>query len=663
VEHVPADKVRNVLVLGHTGTGKSTLVESMLAVAGHPAHGEGCPTVDHEPEEAERGHSLSLALASFEYDGHLINVLDAPGGAEAIGDAYPAMAAADIALFVVDSSMGLQPQHTELWAACARRGLPRMVFLNKLDMERAQYQANIDQLRDAYGKPVAPVHMPLGIHEEFDGVIDLLHGIAVEFRDGKRIEEDIPDQRREQATRNRELLVEAVVEHDDELLERYLEGETPSTLEIAQLFAIGIGSAGFFPILCGAAKEGIGTELLLHFLIEECPAPAPPWTEGDTSAVVFKTLSDQYLGHINLLRVAGGPLKVDDMLKSTRTGSMHRLHQLFSLRGREQLPVRQVAPGGIVAVAKLEDVRTGDVLTAGSAPEVTLPDPPEGHHRVLLEPDSMADDAKLSTAIKGILEEDLSIGEHRDEESHVTTLAFLGPTHVDVTIERLARKHGVAVHAQPAPIAFRETIRGQATGLGRHVKQSGGHGQYGVATIEVSPLPRGDGFEFEDAIVGGVIPNQYITSVEKGVAEAMRNGPLGGNPMVDVKVRLVDGKQHSVDSSDAAFQMAGILAFRDACEKLDVILLEPIMEVDIAVPDELTGTVMSDLSSRRGRILGTDVAGAGGTMVHAEVPEVELRTFAAEFRALTSGQGAVAMRYVRHDEVPAAIAQRLLPAK
>ncbi|MDX1511449.1 MAG: elongation factor G [Nitriliruptorales bacterium] len=655
------EKVRNVLVLGHTATGKSTLVESMLAVAGHPAHGEGCPTVDHDPEEIDRGHSLGLALAAFEFDGHLINVLDAPGGAEAIGDAYPALVAADIALFVVDASMGLQPQHVELWAECEKLGLPRMVFLNKLDLERAQYQTNIDQLREAYGKPVAPVHMPLGIHEEFDGVIDLLHGIAVEFQDGKRIEEDIPEERREQAERNREFLVEAVVEHDDELLERYLEGDVPDTLEIARLFATGIAEAGFFPVLCGSAKEGIGTELLLHFLVEEGPSAPESWTQGDTSAVVFKTLSDQYLGHINLLRILGGPLRVDDSLTSTRTGDTHRLHQLFSLRGKEQLPVTNVAPGGIVAVAKLDNVKTGDILTSGTALEISLPEPPEGHHRVLLEPDTMADDSKLSTALRDILEEDPSITEHRDEESHVTTLAFLGPTHVDVTIARLKRKHGVSVTAQPAPIAFRETIRGQATGLGRHVKQSGGHGQYGVATIEVSPLPRGGGFEFEDAIVGGVIPNQYIPSVEKGIIEAMTKGPLGGNPMVDVKVRLVDGKQHSVDSSDAAFQMAGILAFRDACEKLDVVLLEPIMEIDIAVPDDLTGAVMSDLSSRRGRILGTDVAGSGRTMVHAEVPEVELRTFAAEFRALTSGQGQVAMRYVRHDEVPAGIAKRLLP--
>jgi elongation factor G len=662
---VPTERIRNVLVLGHTGTGKSSLVEALLALAGHAAHGQGCPTVDHEPEERDRGHSLSMALASFRYDGYKINLLDAPGGAEVLGDAYPALLAADTALFVVDATVGVQPQHEELWRACEQRGIPRVVFLNKLDLERAHYQGTIDDLRARYGKPLAPVHMPLGIHDEFDGVIDLLHMDAVEVHDGQRIHEPIPEQRRAQAETNREALIEAVVENDDDLLERYLEGEVPTLEEVAELFAHGVAENGFFPVLCGSATKGIGIDLLLQFLVEECPSPAeaahPLPHDGPTVAYVAKTFSDQYVGRINLLRILSGELHTDDQLVVERTGNTQRLHQLFSLRGREQLPVEGAAAGDLVAVAKLDDVETGDVLTAdGAEVDLDVPTMPEGFHRVVLHPVSVADDDKLSTAVQRIRSEDPSILLELDPEAHTRILTFQGPGHVDITVDRLTRKHGVRVEVEPAPIAYRESIRSSATGLGRHVKQSGGHGQFGVAHLEIRPLPRGEGFAFEDAIVGGAIPGQYVSSVEKGVLEAMREGPLGGHPVVDVAVKLFDGKFHSVDSSDAAFQMAGILAFRAAVAEADPVLLEPIVALELTIPDDLTGSIMSDLAGRRGRILGTEAAGPGRARVDAQVPEVELLDFAADFRALTSGRGEVARRYDHHEEVPDDVARRLL---
>ncbi len=663
---VPTERIRNVLVLGHTGTGKSTLVEAMLTVAGHgAAHGDGCPTVDHEPEERERGHSLSLSLASLVFDGVKLNLLDAPGGGEVLGDAYPALLAADVAVFVVDAAVGVQPQHEELWRACETRGLPRVVFLNKLDLERARYQHNVDDLRTRYGKLLAPIHMPLGIHDKFDGVIDLLHFRAVQFEDGRRTEGEVPDERRDQAERNREALVESVVENDDDLLERYLEGDLPSTDEIAELFAHGVAECGFFPLLCGSASERIGVELLLHFLVEECPSPAeaahPLPHDGPTVAYVAKTFSDQYVGRINLLRILSGELHVDDELTCTRTGEAQRLHHLFSLRGREQLPVEGAAAGDIVAVAKLDDVSTGDLLSVdGVEPEIDRPAAPTGFHRVVLSPASAADDDKLSAALQRMIQEDPSIRMTVDPEAGTRILSFLGPIHVDVAVERLQRKHGVQVEVEPAPINYLETIRHASHGIGKHVKQTGGHGQYGVAQIELWPLARGEGFVFENAIVGGVIPNQFIPSVEKGIREAMRNGSLAGYPVVDVGVRLVDGKHHSVDSSDAAFQMAGILAFRNAAEQADPVLLEPLNELELTVPDDLTGAVMSDLSGRRGRILGTDAADHGRTLVRAHAPEAELTTFAAEFRALTSGRGELAMRYSHHQEMPDNVARRLL---
>jgi elongation factor G len=561
---VPTERIRNVIVLGHVGTGKSTLVEAMYRLStGTPVPRDaGTPHVDFDPAEKDRGHSLQLACMSIEYDGHRINLLDAPGGAEAIGDAYPAIAAADTAVFVVDAALGLQPQHEQLWNACEQLGVPRLVFLNKLDQERARYQDNIDVLRERYGKPLAPVHMPLGIHEEFDGVIDLLHFNAVEFHDGQRIEEEVPEQRVDQARQNRELLVEAVVENDDELLMRYLDGDVPDTAELAELFAHGVAECGFFPVLCGAAAKGIGIELLLHFLVEECPSPAEAPhdlpLDGPTGVVCVKTFSDQYVGRISLLRVLRGGFRVDDTLTNVRTGVASRLHQVFRLVGSEQRPVTEVAAGDILAVAKIDDIQTGDVLTAdGQALDITVPESPEGMHRVVLHPATSADDDKLSTALQRLLQEDPSIRVDRDEDSGALVCAFYGPTHVDVTIDRLERLFGVHVTAEPAPIAFRETIREPATGTGRHVKQSGGHGQFGIAHIEIAPLGRGDGILFHDKIVGGVIPGQYVSSVEKGVRDALKTGPLGGFPVVDVEVSLVDGKTHSVDSSDAAFQMAG----------------------------------------------------------------------------------------------------------
>lgn len=669
---VPTQRIRNVVLLGHTGTGKTTLGEAMAHTAGiltRPGRVEdGSTVLDFEPEEHDRQHSLGLALAAVPWRDHKINLLDAPGGAEAVGDAYPALLAADVAVFVVDATSGVQPQHEELWQACDDLGLPRMVFLNKLDKEGAAYQDNIDALRELYGKPLAPVHMPLGVQREFTGIIDLLHFTTYQLVDGRRVEREVPHARREQAERNRELLVEAIVENDDDLLVRYLDGDVPGAKELAGVFATGIARCGFFPVLCGSAAAGIGAHTLAEFLVEEGPSPAAVAAargtslEGGTSLLVTKTFSDQYVGRINVVRLLSGTLHDDDHLVVARTGKEQRLHALFTLRGGEQLPLDEAHAGDLIAVAKLDDVVTGDVLhvKGDEPPHLTPVSAPEPYYRVALQPASAGDDEKLSLGLARIAEEDPALRLEREPTSAQLVLRAYGPTHVDVTIRRLRRKFGVEVRQSQPEIAYRETLRASAEGLGRHVKQSGGHGQFGVARIEASPLPRGGGFEFVNEIVGGVIPSQWISSVEKGIVDAMTHGTLAGYPVVDVKVRLVDGKYHSVDSSDMAFQMAGSLAFRDAAQSAGVVLLEPVLDVDVAVPDELTGDVMGDLSARRGRIQGSEPAGQGRTMIHAHVPEAEMLTYVAELRALTSGRGNVAMRYHHHDEVPDHVAQQVV---
>lgn len=655
----PTDRIRNVLLVGHGGTGKTTLAETMLTTAGTDVRGG---LFDFEPEERDKGHSMSLAVASLEWRGHKINLIDCPGACDFLGDAFPAMRAADVALFVVDATAGVQAQHDQLWEACEAIGLPRIVFLNKLDKENAGYQPVIDALRERAGKAVAPVHMPVGLGSDLTGVIDLLHFTAVQKVDGQRVESEVPAEREDQARRNRDSLVEAIVEVDDALLERYLEGDIPEPKELAECFAHGIATSSFFPVLCGSAAQGIGHRLLMDFIVEECPPPAAD-ADGPPALYVAKTLSDPFVARINLLKVLAGHLRADAHAVNARTGADLRLHQLFALRGKEQIPVGDAHAGDLVAVAKLDDVCTGDVLAAkGAQLSVDPVDPPEPFHRVALEPTSAGDEDKLSNALARIAEEDPSIRIERDAETHQLVLRTYGPGHVELTLARMRRKFGVSVNQVPLRLRYRETMRGAAQGLGRHVKQSGGHGQYGVCTIEVAPLPRGEGFVFDDRIVGGVIPGTYIPSVEKGVRDAMAHGVLAGYPVVDVRVTLVDGKTHSVDSSDMAFQMAGSLAFRDAAEKSGMCLLEPVMDVEVVIPDALTGDVMGDLSARRGRIMGTEPAGVGRTVVRAHVPEAELTAYVAELRSLSSGAGSVTMRYDHHAEAPDNVARKVIEA-
>jgi elongation factor G len=654
---IPTDRIRNVVLLGHGGTGKTSLAEAMIRLGGREIGRGGL--LDCEPEERERGHTLSLGVGWTRWRDHHLNLLDAPGADDAIGDAYPALLAADVAVFVVNAAAGLQPQHDRLWAACDELGLPRVIVLNQLDQRQANYQQVIDALRERCGKALAPTHMPIGVGEQFTGVIDLLRFVAVVKTSEGRSEEEVPEERREQAEHNRNLLVEAIVEQDDDLLMAYLDGETPSEKELSRVFADGIAGGGFFPVLCASADVSIGVRLLADFLIDECPPPAPVGDEP--SIVIAKTQSDPYVGRINLMRVRGGTLRADDVLRVRRTGNKVRLHQLFRLIGDETEPITELVAGDIAAVAKLEDVRTGDVLDAdGSSPAAPDVTPPEPHYRVALQPASSGDEDKLSTALARIAEEDPALRLFRDAETNQLVASVYGPSHMSVVQARLQRKFGVSVETLPVRIAYRETVSGSAEGIGRHVKQSGGHGQYGIAHVRVEPAERGEGFTFHDKIVGGVIPRQFIGSVEKGIGDAMGSGVLAGYPVVDVHVTLFDGKHHSVDSSDMAFQMAGALAFRAAAGNAGLVLLEPIDEVRVDVPDALTGDVMGDLSARRGRIQGSGRAAPGHAVVVAHVPRAELLRYPADLRSLTSGAGSLEIEPSHYEQVPDHVASRII---
>lgn len=652
---VDTPRIRTAVLVGATGAGKTTLAEAVLAAGGERVR-DGI--LDSDPEEVERGHSLSLAVGSVLWRDHRINLLDTPGAADAVGDAYPALHAADVAVFVVDAVDGWQAVHDELWGACADLSLPRIVVLNGLDRDRAGYQRHVDVLRERYGKPLAPVHMPIGVERAFDGVIDLLHVTAVRrvYDDpGRRsVEVEVPEERREQVAQNREALVEAIVEVDDDLLARYLDGQVPSADELAACFADGIARCTFFPLLCTSATLDIGARLLADFLVEECPsADVLRDVDGPPSALVFKTRSDPFVGHVSVLSVRSGRVRGDEGVDNLRTGRSVRLHRLFALQGDQQIPVTGASAGDVVAAAKLDDVRTGDVLAAegARAEPVDLAIPP-GYHRAAIAARSSRDEDKLPGALQRLLEEDPSLQVETDPVSGQLVLIGYGPGHIQTALGRLARRFGVEVVEVPLQLHYLETITQTATGLGRHVKQTGGSGQYGIVQIELSPLPRGGGFSFVDETVGGVIPRQYIGSVEKGIRSAMERGVVAGYPCVDVAVRLVDGKSHRVDSSQVAFEMAGALAFQDAAAKAEPVLLEPIVRVEVTIPDAHTGDVMGDLASRRSRIEGTRPARPGWTVVAALAPEAELLGYVGDLRGLTQGQGTVTVTHDHHAPVP-----------
>jgi elongation factor G len=678
-----AASIRNVLLLGHGGAGKTTLMEGMLFVAGAITRmgkvEDGNTVSDHDPEEVRKRISVSLSMAPLEVGDIKINLLDAPGYADFVGDAYSAVRAVDAVLLVVSAVEGVEVQTEIGWELAAEAGVPRAILINKMDRERASFERTLDGLVKAFGTQVAPLQFPLGEEHAFEGVADLLSRRAYTYGPTPQgQEEDWPDDIVAKAEPFREKLTEAVAEADDALLEKYLESGELAEDEIVQGIRAGFHEAKIAPVLLSAAARPAGVDRVTRFIADVFPAPTerPPVMvtgkdgaekergcdpSGPLTALVFKTVSDPYVGHISMFRVLSGRIRPDAAVFNATKRTDERVGQLFTLKGKEHETVSEVPAGDIGAVAKLAHTTTGDTFSTKDDP-VTLPPVamPEPLLAFAVEPKTKGDEDKLSTAIARVTEEDPTLRVERSEETHETVMYGMGETHLDVVLERMKRKYGVEVSHRPARIPYKETIKGTARAQGRHVKQSGGHGQYGVCWIEVEPLPHGGGFEFIDKIVGGVIPNQFIPSVEKGVLKAMSEGVAAGYPMVDARVTLYDGKFHPVDSSDIAFQIAGSLALKEAAQQAGVALLEPIVELDIVVPDDHTGDIMGDLNSKRGKILGMEQTGAGKQRVRALVPQAEVARYSIDLRSMTGGRGSFSMKFSHYEEVPTHLAQRVI---
>jgi elongation factor G len=676
----PADRIRNVAIVGHRGAGKTSLHEALLFEGGVTSRlgtvVDGSTVSDSDPDERSRQMSISLALSSFEWQGRKINLLDTPGEPSFVADALGALRVCESAVFVVNAVMGVEISTARLWARAAELDIARMLFVNMLDRERADFFRTLEQLKGAFGPHVVATEIPMGSEHDLEGVIDLIDMVALRHDPasaarGAATEMPIPEHLLAQAQEYRERLMDEVAEVSDALMERYLEGEPISHEEIVAALKEGTNHGSIFPVVCGVATHNVGTTRLLGAIVEDLPSPVKhgplrvgqvdllPDPERELFAYVFKTRADPFAGRINLLRVYQGTLQRDSHALNTHAHARERIGQLLAFAGKEVVHLDDLGPGDIGAVAKLKETSAGNWLADRDEPvEMPRPKLPAPVMAFAVEAKSRGDEDKVFGSLRRLQEEDPTIDLHRDPQTGEQIVAGLSQVHVEVVVDRLHERFGVEVTLKPPRVPYQETIRRPAKGHGRHKKQTGGRGQFGACEIEIEPLQNLD-FEFVDQIKGGVIPGQFIPAVRKGVEEAMSTGAAAGYPVKGVRVRLLDGSHHSVDSSEVAFKMAGIHAMRQALEEADPVLLEPIMLVMVSVPEGCVGDVIGDLNSRRGRPQGMEPA-AGMTEIRAEVPMAEMLTYAPDLRSITAGQGDYTLEFLRYDEVPAHLASKLL---
>ena len=677
--HESPKRIRNVALVGHRGSGKTSVNEALLFEAGAinrlGSVADGTTVSDSAPDEKAREMSISASLSTFRWDDRKINLIDTPGEPSFIADALAALRVVEGAVFVVNGVMGVEVTTSRLWERAAELGLARIVFVNMLDRERADFFRTLESLKSAFGQHVVATEIPIGAEHELEGVIDLIDMKAYRYDGAAREncqEIEIPEELREQAQEYREKLMDEVAEVSDELMERYLEGEEISHEETVAALKIGVTDGHVFPVTCGAATRNLGINRLLDAIEEDLPSPArhgltdldgvelEPDPDKDMVAFVFKTLADPYAGRVNLFRVYQGVMKHDSQVHNCRAHVKERIGQLLVPQGKETEHADEIGPGDIGAVAKLKETRAGDVLAAGDAEiPLKLPPMPRPVMAFAIEAKAKGDEEKMGQALRRLQEEDPTIDFHRDPQTGEQILAGITQIHVEVIVERMKERFGAEVELHPPHVPYREAIRGGAKAHARYKKQTGGRGQFADCHIQIEPLASGEGFEFVNAIKGGVIPGGFIPAVEKGVVEAMRAGTVAGYPVQDVKVTVFDGQHHSVDSSEMAFKIAGSMAFKDAMESAQAVLMEPIMTVIVAAPEEYVGDVIGDLNSRRGRPLGMEPKG-NVTEIRAEVPMAEMLEYAPDLRAITGGQGEYSMDLARYEEVPGHVAQQVV---
>jgi elongation factor G len=669
-----AEQIRNVALISHVGAGKTSLVDAALydsgAVTRQGKVDDGTSISDYDPDELKRHMSLNVKVLPVEWKDHKINFIDTPGYADFVGEVKAGLRVADAALVVVTAEKGVEVGTELTWQYADERKLPRMVFINKLDRENTSFDQALDSLRKQFGVRVVPLQLPIGEQSAFRGVVDLVSQKAYTFEGGNKVQEiPVPAAIKDRISTYREQLIESAVESDDAIMEKFLEGEELSDEEILSVVKLGTRTGQLIPVLCGSGSKNIGVQALLDAIVDYLPSPVDVLPEDakafgkNLSIFVFKNAAAQ-VGTISTFRVYSGTLKSDTHVYNVRTKADERMAQLVTPRGKNQEPASEIPAGDIGAVAKLSNTHAGDTLAVSkdvttALQPINFTDP---CYTVAVFPRSQADLDKMSNALGRIVEEDRTLRVARDPQTAEALMSGMGESHIQIVIESIKRKYGVDLEVRDPRISYRETIRKKARANGRHKRQSGGHGQFGDVWLEIEPLPR-DGeetFVFEDKIVGGVVPGQYIPGVEKGVRDSLRRGFISGNPMVYVKVAVVDGKYHPVDSSAQSFEIAASLGMQEAVPQASPTILEPIMTVTITVPENNMGDVMSDINTKRGRVLGMASAGAGLQQITANVPQAETLHYATDLRSITQGRGSFTMEFYQYEEVPANIQQEII---
>ena len=678
------EQIRNVAFVGHAGAGKTSVVEGLLFLSGVSDRlgkvGDNSSIMDYDPDEIRRGHSINASFAVSEWQKHKFNILDTPGNGNFIADTPGCIRVSDGAVIVIAADSGIQFYTEKVWQWADESSLKRIVFINKMDSEQASIQSILESLKKKFNAQPFLMHVPVGAADKFSGIVDLVENQYYTYeKDGKGLgtASSIPDEVKDEVEIRRAELVEAVAESDDELVESYLDKGELTDEEFDAGLKKGVESGQLVPVILGSGLHNIGTDRLAKAIIDFLPSPDHSPIQlakalsgdeavevnsgnGMLASLVFKTIADPYAGKLTLFRVYSGSMKPDTSVFNANHEADERIGPLFTLQGKKQVSLPEIIAGDMGTVAKLKVTTTGDTLTTKSKgvqfDPIVFPNPVLARAMV---PKTRADEEKISHSLIRLIEEDPSLKVERDAQTHELLVSGMGVEHLDVTIERLKRRFGVEVDMKPPKIPYRETIRGKTKVQGKHKKQSGGHGQFGDTWLEISPMPRGGGVEFESRIVGGAIPKTYIPAVEKGVHEAMAQGVLAHFPIVDVKVSLVDGSYHDVDSSEMAFKIAGSIGFKKGVLECKPTLLEPLMIMEVIVPSEFVGDVIGDLNSKRGKILGVD-ANDDNQSVRAHVPMASILNYAPELRALTGGRGVFVMEFDHYDVVPEHLTAKII---